>query len=112
MPERVYDLVRTMVEEHGGSMIYEQEGHSVGGAWIISVAGKRTVFNYDNFSFHGIDELHVPKEGVNPKYWWDYERELLPDAWKRLLENMKYRIYPITGVHGNDDDDQAWMDDL
>lgn len=110
IPYRAYDLVRTMVEEHGGTMVYEQEGHSVGGAWVISVAGKRTNFPYDNRSFPGIDELHVPKPGITPKYFDDYLHQLLPDAWERLLKNMKYRVYPITGIHPDDPD--AWMDTL
>jgi hypothetical protein len=66
-----------------------KEGQSTGGAWIIEVAGMRNIFPWDNSSFPGIDELHVPKPGLKPKHWWDYEHELIPNAWEKLLENMK-----------------------
>lgn len=105
MENRAYDLLRTLLEEHGGIMVFEPEGHSIGGAWIINVAGMRRVFPYDNCTFPGIDELHVPKKGIQPKCFDDYERELIPGAWEKLLENMKIdwigRLY-----------DERWLEDI
>ena len=89
-----YELVRKLVEKHGGTMNYEQEGYSTGGAWIIEVAGMRNVFPWDNSSFPGIDELHVPKPGMKPKHYWDYQHELIPNAWDKLLENMIKEWFP------------------
>jgi len=39
-------------------------------------------------SFHGLDELYVPKVGLVPKTFDDYEHELIPYAWEKLIENM------------------------
>lgn len=35
MAKRVYDLLRTVVEEHGGKMCFQRKGQPQGGAWII-----------------------------------------------------------------------------
>ena len=39
MESRAYDLVRSMVENLGGSMKYEHEGYRYG-AWVITVGKK------------------------------------------------------------------------
>ena len=106
MKERAaYDLLRNLVAEHGGRMYPEKEGQSTGGAWIIEVAGMRTVFPWDNHSYPGIDDLYMPKPGMKPRYWWDYQHELIPDAWEKLLVNMK-----IDWIEKNYD--KNWRDDL
>ena len=84
-----YDLLINLVREHGGSMEYQQEGQSIGGTWIIEVAGMKNRFPWYKHSFPGLDELYVPKEGITPKSFEDYEHELLDDAWDRLLINMR-----------------------
>ncbi|MEA3327833.1 MAG: hypothetical protein U9R53_11105 [Chloroflexota bacterium] len=84
-----YDLLIALVREHGGSMEFAKEGHSTGGTWIIEVAGLKNYFTCYKHSFHGLDELYVPKLGLKPKTFNDYEHELIPDAWEKLIVNMK-----------------------
>lgn len=85
MEKRAYGVIRTMVEEHGGSMEFEREGQSVGGAWIIRYNGKVKTFPSGGRKFPGIDELLVPKK-QNPKTWDDYEDILIDNAWEKLLK--------------------------
>jgi hypothetical protein len=83
-----YDLLIALVEGHGGTMEYQLEGQSTGGTWIINVAGMKNRFPWYKHSFHGLDELYIPKLGITPKTFEDYEHELIPDAWEKLLINM------------------------
>lgn len=100
-----YNLLRGLVKEHGGTMDFLQEGESTGGSWLICVEGKQTYFPWKSFCFHGIDELHVPLK-YPTKTYFDYKNELVPNAWEKLLENMKNEVYFIS------DDDQEFLDDL
>jgi hypothetical protein len=84
-----YDLLIALVNEHGGTMEYQLEGQSTGGTWIIKVAGMENYFPCYKHSFHGLDELYIPKPGMAPKSFEDYQHELRSDAWKNLLINMK-----------------------
>ena len=85
-----YDLVRNLVEEQGGTMVYEQEGYSTGGAWIIDVVGMRRVFWCAVGGFPELDRLYVPKPGIrNPSKYEHYQHKLIADAWEELLKTMK-----------------------
>jgi hypothetical protein len=88
MAKRKYDLVRTMVEEHGGKMWYERKGQPAGGAWMISYQGYEKAFPTVGHLFPGLDDLHVPKVQF-PKSWDDFKNELLPDAWEKLVDALK-----------------------
>lgn len=85
MNQRAYDVIRTMVEEHGGSMEFKREGQSIGGAWIIRYNGKEKVFPSGGRKFPGMDELLVARV-PEPKTWDDYEDKLIDNAWEKLLK--------------------------
>jgi len=99
-----YDLVIALVKKHGGSMEFHRKGHSTGGTWIIEVAGLKNYFPCYKHSFHGLDELYVPKPGLPPKTFNDYEHELIPDALEKLIENMKIDWFEYI-------DDLEWEDE-
>jgi hypothetical protein len=84
-----YDLLIALVEEHGGTMEFQQRGQSTGGTWVIEVEGMKNYFPWYKHSFHGLDELYIPKKDLIPMTFEDYKHELKPNAWKLLLENMK-----------------------
>ena len=88
MAKRAYDLVRTMVEEHGGSMWFQRKGQPHGGSWVVSYQGMEKAFPTAGHSFPGLDDLHIEKK-AHPQTWDDYKNELRPNAWEGLIENLK-----------------------
>jgi hypothetical protein len=88
MADRVYGALRAVVEDLGGSMIYERHGHRYG-AWVIKI-GERglTVEGRGDRSFPEIDSLHLPR-APNPKDWDDYSDDLVPDAEDKLMAMLK-----------------------
>ena len=44
MAKRAYDVIRTMVENHGGHMWYKRKGQPQGGAWMINYQGWEKAF--------------------------------------------------------------------
>lgn len=87
MSVRAYDLVRTMVEEHGGTMWFQRKGFPPGGAWVISYQGWEKAFPTGGHKFPGIDDLHVPNIPF-PETWEDYKKELIPGGWDLLLNRL------------------------
>ncbi len=86
MSRRVYEEIRTLVEEHGGTMEFQRPGYRWG-AWIIRYAGKEKAFPSHGGLFPGIDDLHVPN--INqPRHYDDYKNELIDDAWEILLKML------------------------
>lgn len=84
MSGRPYDAVRTMVEGHGGTMVYEHEGYRHG-AWVVRIGDQSVIFEASgNQWFPFLDELHVPLRRY-PKHYGDYSGDLVPDAEERLL---------------------------
>jgi len=88
MQNRVYDSVRSMVEEHGGQMHHQRKGFPPGGAWIVTYQGWEKAFPTGGHIFPGIDHLHVSKIAF-PEIWDDFKKELRPDAWDVLLKNLQ-----------------------
>lgn len=86
---RAYDLVRAMVEEHGGEMWFERKGQPQGGAWIIKYNNRQTAFPTCDHIFPGIDDLYVPKIQF-PVTWDDYRNDLIDNAWEKLLNDIKH----------------------
>ncbi|MHB1318352.1 MAG: hypothetical protein ACYCYF_07030 [Anaerolineae bacterium] len=87
MPERVYDLVRALVERLGGTMIYERDGHRYG-AWVITIGDKSVTLEASgDHSFPALDQLHIPLVS-NPTHWDQYKNELVLDAEERLLSML------------------------
>lgn len=79
MQKRAYDLVRTMVEEHGGSMWFQRKGQPQGGTWIISYQDYEKAFPTKGRTFPGIDNLYIPNTQY-PTTWDDYKDELIINA--------------------------------
>jgi hypothetical protein len=88
MHKRAYDLVRTMVEEHGGVIWFQRKGQPRGGAWVISYQGYEKAFPTEGRTFPSIDKLYVPKKAF-PDTWDDYKNELIPNAWEVLVDSLK-----------------------
>ena len=92
MAYRAYDLVRSIVERLGGSMVYEREGYRHG-AWVIRIGEKSvTIEAGGDRSFPQLDRLYVPRV-PDPRHWDDYSDELVPDAETQLLSML--------GISGN-----------
>ena len=84
MSRRVYEEIRTMVEEHGGSMTYQREGFPPGGAWVVRYKDKERAFPSGGSKFPGIDNLYIPNVAY-PKTFYDYKNVLVDGAWEKLL---------------------------
>ncbi|GJQ28673.1 MAG: hypothetical protein HBSAPP03_05570 [Phycisphaerae bacterium] len=88
MPRRrVYEKLRALVEDAGGTMEHERRGHGPGGAWIVTLRRKRSVFESNGAGFPRLDRLYVPKV-PNPSQWRDYTNTLRPGAraaWMRMI---------------------------
>jgi len=84
-PERrAYGKLRDIIARCGGSMTYRRQGSRYG-AWKISLNGKTATFkSTGNRNLPALDRLYVPNVR-NPKTWFDYSDELVPDAERRLL---------------------------
>jgi len=88
MSNRAYDEIRTLIEQHGGTMKYEKEGYEFG-AWVIRIGGKTTVVEAPGIgAFPKLDRLYVPKV-KSPRGWDDYTNQLVPDAETRLWAMLK-----------------------
>lgn len=90
MNRRAYEEIRSMVEQHGGTMTFQREGFQVGGAWIVRYSGKESVFHSGGGKFPGLDELYIPNI-ANPKTWDDYSNVLVDDSWDKLLHLINER---------------------
>ena len=88
MSKRVYDVVRTMVEDHGGRMWFERKGFPPGGAWIIKYKEWQKSYPTSGQRFIGIDDLKVRKKQI-PETWNDFYDELIPNVWEVLLQDFK-----------------------
>ncbi len=84
MSGRAYELKRSLIERHGGSMVYEHEGHRYD-AWVITIGKRRkTIEAGGNQSIPELDQLYVPLVD-SPKHWDDNASQLIPDAEVSLL---------------------------
>lgn len=93
MTHRVYDLIRSLVEQLGGSMTYERQKYRYG-AWVITLGEKRKVIEAGgNRSFPELDQLLEPLV-PNPRHWDDYKNQLVPDAIGRLFALMGFSDIP------------------
>jgi hypothetical protein len=84
-PERrAYGKLRDIIERCGGSMTYRRQGYRYG-AWKISLNGKTEIFkSTGKRRLPALDRLYAPNVR-NPKTWYDYSDELVPDAERQLL---------------------------
>jgi hypothetical protein len=113
MSDRAYGLVRSLVEQLGGSMIYERKG-SPHGAWKISIGeNSREIKVEGSHSFPELDQLYIPKV-ENPQNWNGYKNELVPDAKTRLfllfhpLSHPEYEVETLEELIGRAKWKFAW----
>ncbi|MSQ96293.1 MAG: hypothetical protein EXR98_17315 [Gemmataceae bacterium] len=87
---RAYGEIRKIIEDRGGAMVYEREGHRYG-AWVISLNGKSRIVEATGAkSFPLLDKLYKRKPGVpHPTQWDHYLHELRDSAVKELLAVLK-----------------------
>jgi hypothetical protein len=57
---RVYEELRTIVENEGGEMYHERREHPPGGAWVVELDDKRKVFEADGREYMALARLYVP----------------------------------------------------
>lgn len=84
MTRRPYEELRAIIEQEGGHMVHERSGHGPGGAWVVTLRGKTTVFQSNGAGFPPMDRLYVP-EAKEPSHWSDYSNELIDGARERWL---------------------------
>lgn len=79
MSGRAYDLIRSIVERHGGTMVFEREGHRFG-AWVVTLGETTAVFEgTGERSFPEFDRLFVARVS-QPRTWDDRLNRLIPEA--------------------------------
>jgi hypothetical protein len=84
MKSRPYEELQSIVEDEGGEMVFERQGHGPGGAWIVTLRGRTTVFASNGAGFPPMDQLYVPKV-ASPSHYRDYSNDLIPGARERWL---------------------------
>lgn len=84
MSRRPYEEIQSIVEQEGGEMIYEKAGHGQGGAWVVTLRGKTTVFQSNGAGFPPMDRLYVPKV-KEPSHYRDYSNALIVGAREKWL---------------------------
>ena len=82
-----YRELRDIIERRGGTMEHVKRGYRRGGAWEVSLDGKRAVIeSVGAKSFRPLDVLYEPRPGCpNPTTWEDFNGPLVPDAEAKLL---------------------------
>ena len=85
MGRRVYQEIRSAIEDRGGTMDYNPISKR---AWNIWLDGKHFRAEYEAGRFPDLDECYTPKV-ANPKHYSDYELPLVTDGIDRLLNRLK-----------------------
>ena len=75
MARRVYEELRRIIENEGGSMVYQKSGYGAGG--LDSSLSKQESLQINTRGFPL--ELYVPAK-QNPKHWQDYTTKLVDDT--------------------------------
>jgi hypothetical protein len=84
---RVYEELRSAIEQRGGRMTYSRAGIP-GGVWIIQLDGKVGRFESNGRGFPELDRLYVPLVD-NPSRWDDYSKTTIPGAAEKLIALLK-----------------------
>jgi hypothetical protein len=84
MTRQKYEEIKSIVEQEGGQMVYEKAGHGHGGAWVVTLRGKTTVFQSNGAGFPPMDSLYVPKV-KEPSNDRDYSYDLIVGARAKWL---------------------------
>ncbi len=85
---RVYGELRSIVEQLGGTMLYEREGRPHGGSWVVVLPGFAEKRFDSQPGFPTLDRLYIPRKS-NPSDWRDYTNTLLPDGPERWIAMLK-----------------------
>src|SRR5678815_2513700 len=88
-PETIaYGKLREIVEERGGSMVYQRRGYPYG-AWIISLGGKTVIIKSTGMgNLPELDQFYRPL-CPNPRTWKDYDDVLVPNGEQDFLAWFK-----------------------
>lgn len=87
MKRRPYEELQAIVEQEGGQMVYEKAGHGQGGAWVVTLGGKTSVFPSNGAGFPAMDRLYVPMV-TEPSHYRDYSDDLIVDAREKWLSML------------------------
>ncbi len=87
---RAYELVVELVTEIGGDMDWRPGGDGGGGTWEIDLHGKVARIPCHDQRINALDGLYVPKV-AEPSTWEDYEQQLIPGAFWRLVDLVRER---------------------
>jgi len=81
---RAYGRLRDIVEERGGSMIYQRQGYRYG-AWLISLDGKNVIKESTGMeNLPELNQFYRPLR-TNPRTWFDYDDVLVPHGKENFL---------------------------
>jgi len=97
MKRRPYEEIQSIVEQEGGQMNFEREGHGQGGAWVVTLRGKTTVFQSNGAGFPPMDRLYVPKV-KEPSHYTHYSNDLIVGAreqWLAMLGSSSVGGQPL-----------------
>jgi hypothetical protein len=87
-PRRVYEELRSGIEQLGGTMIWLRSGYRYG-AWKVDLNGKSAIFESNGQGFPGLDELYKPLvEGTKPSHWSGYSKQLTEGAIEELVRKL------------------------
>jgi hypothetical protein len=85
---RVYEELRAIVEELGGTMRYQREGKPHGGSWVVVLPGFAEKRFDSQPGFPALERLYVPRI-PNPTDWRDYTNTLRPDGSEKWIAMLK-----------------------
>ncbi|MFN0010718.1 MAG: hypothetical protein ACKVS8_03640 [Phycisphaerales bacterium] len=85
---RVYEEIRTIVENEGGEMCHQRRGHPPGGAWVVQLHGKRTVFEADGREYMALARMYVPLR-AHTTHARHYSHNLIDDAKAEWLNALR-----------------------
>lgn len=88
LKRRVYEELRTIVENECGVMYHERRGHPSGGAWVVELDGKRKVFEADGCEYMALARLYVPLR-ARPTNARHYSPTLIENAKAEWLNALR-----------------------
>jgi hypothetical protein len=88
---RPYHALRKIVEDLGGSMRHEKEGHPQGGVWVVQLPGcNERVIEPDQKCFLALARFYKPRPDLpNPKHATEYSCTLIDGGREKWLEWLR-----------------------
>lgn len=90
---RPYEELQAIVEQEGGQMQFERKGRAQGGAWVVTLRGKVTVFQSNGSGFPPMDKLYIPKV-PEPSHYTDYTTKLVEGAQEKWIGMLLQESVP------------------